>query len=169
MEELRSVGRDVLEGMVSDLKAGKSAADIFTGALGRIADKLVSGAFDNLFGGSGGGLFGSLFGGGGFAALPKIGPVPAARAMGGPVSAGQPYIVGEKRPELFVPDVSGRIIPKVPGGGGSSFTYAPTIDARGADEAAVARLERVIANDKRNFTKNVIGAVQEAQKRNFKV
>ena len=30
---------------------------------------------------------------------------------GGPVSAGTPYIVGEKRPEIFVPDVAGRILP----------------------------------------------------------
>jgi hypothetical protein len=36
------------------------------------------------------------------------------RASGGPVSKGVPYIVGEKRPELFVPNQSGTIIPKVP-------------------------------------------------------
>lgn len=41
-----------------------------------------------------------------------------ARAAGGPVSAGQPYVVGEHRPELFVPAQSGRILPRVPGGGG---------------------------------------------------
>lgn len=33
------------------------------------------------------------------------------REKGGPVKAGQPYIVGEKRPELFIPDRSGRIEP----------------------------------------------------------
>ena len=33
---------------------------------------------------------------------------------GGPVRAGNPYIVGEKRPELFVPSVSGNILPNVP-------------------------------------------------------
>jgi hypothetical protein len=33
------------------------------------------------------------------------------RAGGGPVTAGQPYIVGENRPELFVPKQSGTIIP----------------------------------------------------------
>lgn len=36
------------------------------------------------------------------------------RAEGGPVTAGQPYIVGEKRPELFVPEVNGTILPHVP-------------------------------------------------------
>jgi hypothetical protein len=33
-----------------------------------------------------------------------------ARAMGGPVSSGSPYIVGEKGPELFVPGSSGQIV-----------------------------------------------------------
>jgi hypothetical protein len=36
------------------------------------------------------------------------------RAGGGPVTAGVPYIVGERRPELFVPDQNGTIIPQVP-------------------------------------------------------
>ena len=36
------------------------------------------------------------------------------KAMGGPVSANRPYIVGERRPELFVPSTSGRIVPRVP-------------------------------------------------------
>lgn len=35
------------------------------------------------------------------------------RANGGPVSAGRPYIVGEKRPEVFVPSTSGTILPSV--------------------------------------------------------
>ncbi len=38
----------------------------------------------------------------------------AFRERGGPVTAGQPYIVGEKRPELFVPNQSGYIVPQVP-------------------------------------------------------
>ena len=38
-----------------------------------------------------------------------------ARAHGGPVSAGHPYLVGEKRPEVFVPDTSGTILPNVTG------------------------------------------------------
>jgi hypothetical protein len=40
---------------------------------------------------------------------------PDKKALGGPVSAGVPYIVGDGgRPELFVPDVPGRIEPRVP-------------------------------------------------------
>jgi hypothetical protein len=41
-------------------------------------------------------------------------PIPGlavgARAMGGPVSGNQPYIVGERGPELFVPGVSGSVV-----------------------------------------------------------
>lgn len=40
------------------------------------------------------------------------------RASGGPVSAGMPYIVGERGQELFVPGQSGRIIPNGGSGGG---------------------------------------------------
>lgn len=41
------------------------------------------------------------------------------RAMGGPVSSGSPYVVGEKGPELFVPHASGTIVPNGGSGGGS--------------------------------------------------
>lgn len=47
-----------------------------------------------------------------------------ARAGGGSVSGGQPYIVGEQGPELFVPGASGSIVPnnKLGGGGGNQTT-----------------------------------------------
>lgn len=37
--------------------------------------------------------------------------VSGARAEGGPVGAGQTYLVGERGPELFVPSASGQIVP----------------------------------------------------------
>lgn len=40
------------------------------------------------------------------------------RMSGGPVTAGQTYVVGEARPELFTPGASGYITPRVPGGEG---------------------------------------------------
>lgn len=42
------------------------------------------------------------------------------KASGGPVSAGTPYVVGEKGPELFVSNSSGSIIPNSKMGSGSS-------------------------------------------------
>lgn len=40
-----------------------------------------------------------------------------ARADGGSVMPGQAYVVGENRPELFIPDRPGTIVPQVGGGG----------------------------------------------------
>lgn len=74
--------------------------------------------------GSGGGIFsgidwGQLIGG---ALLGSIGGLFSGafggmRATGGPVDAGKAYVVGERRPELFVPRTSGMILPNVPGAG----------------------------------------------------
>ena len=44
--------------------------------------------------------------------------IPAGRAAGGPVSAGEAYVVGEQGPELFIPHVGGTIA----AGGGPSIT-----------------------------------------------
>jgi tape measure domain-containing protein len=45
-----------------------------------------------------------------FKPKPVYGPI-QYRASGGPVSAGQPYMVGEQGPELFLPRSSGSIVP----------------------------------------------------------
>lgn len=114
------------------------------------------------------GLLGGLGGGGD----PWAGAIPG-RASGGPVKAGNLYMTGERGPELFVPSQNGMIIPnhalKSSGGGGVSVNYAPTIDARGADASAIARLERVIASDKATFEGRVVKAVQLANKSNVKL
>lgn len=61
---------------------------------------------------SGGSLIG--FGSGGGRPAPDI----PKRAIGGPVSAGSPYLVGERGPELIVPNRSGTVIPNNQLGGG---------------------------------------------------
>jgi hypothetical protein len=43
------------------------------------------------------------------------------RAAGGPVASGSPYVVGERGPELFVPDRAGTIVPS----GGGVTVHAP--------------------------------------------
>lgn len=63
---------------------------------------LVMGAFKGSSGGSGGGWLSTIFN-----------TLAGARATGGPVTAGQSYLVGERRPEVFVPNVNGTIIPSV--------------------------------------------------------
>lgn len=52
------------------------------------------------------------------------------RAVGGPVSAGMPYTVGERGPELFVPSQDGTIVPSSPvvgsrGGGVTNYISFP--------------------------------------------
>jgi hypothetical protein len=56
------------------------------------------------------------------------------RAMGGPVKAGVSYLVGEKRPEVFVPDSNGRILPRVPSSGAGLTING---DVYGADAKAI--------------------------------
>lgn len=60
-----------------------------------LAEGLAGAIGGGLFGG-GGGFLGGLFGG--------------ARASGGPVDAGRAFLVGERGPELFVPNTAGRVI-----------------------------------------------------------
>ena len=68
------------------------------------------------------------------------------REKGGEVKKGQPYIVGEKRPELFIPDRNGRIEPNLNslaggGDGGTSSTVyntPVTISVQANDAASFA-------------------------------
>jgi len=48
------------------------------------------------------------------------------RAAGGPVAASVPYLVGERGPELFVPDRAGTIVPN--GGGSSPVNISITVN-----------------------------------------
>jgi hypothetical protein len=54
------------------------------------------------------------------------------KAIGGPVQAGQPYMVGERGPEMFVPNQSGSIVPNDKMGGGGGITVVNNVDASGA-------------------------------------
>ncbi len=58
---------------------------------------------------SSGGSFGGGSGGGRAAGQPAQKP-DGERALGGPVIAGLTYLIGERGPEMFVPDVGGRIL-----------------------------------------------------------
>jgi hypothetical protein len=52
------------------------------------------------------------------------------RALGGPVSRNQPYLVGERGPEMFVPGAQGNIVPSNAMGGGANVTV--NVDASGS-------------------------------------
>jgi len=111
---------DAIQGAVDGTKSlGEVAANVLNNIANKILDVAVNMA---LFGamsgtGTGGGLLGGLF---------------KPRALGGPVSAGSPYLVGERGPELFMPSRGGSIIPNnALGGGGTSVVV--NVDASGSN------------------------------------
>ncbi len=121
----------------------ESLKSIALGVLDDIASAALKSLTQAIFG-SGkrdGGGFGNILVGGFLNALSLPG-----RATGGPVSSGAPYLVGERGPELFVPQAYGRVEPLQGGGnravnitinmqGGSS---EPRHMARSANQVAVA-------------------------------
>lgn len=56
---------------------------------------------------------------------------------GGVAQAGRAYVVGERRPELFVPNTSGYVYPSVPASSGQAVNI--TFQINGGDEASVRR------------------------------
>lgn len=111
------------------------------------------------------GFVGGIGGGGG-------GSPPAGRAVGGPVSGGTPYMVGERGPELFVPNSSGQVSPNGRmGGGGVTVNQTINISTGVAQtvRAEVANLMPQIAESAKsavaegkmrggNFSKSLVGA-----------
>jgi len=141
-----SAAADTLEASLEDLfvsilSGSASASD----ALGNLAQQLGNMALKAAFSG----LFGDI--GDGIASFFST----KKRASGGGARAGSPYMVNEGTPrsEIFVPSANGAVLTvgqaqsalagMSRGGdaGGLSVNFAPSIDARGADQAAVSRLE----------------------------
>lgn len=76
------------------------------------------------------------------------------RAMGGPVTSGQGYLVGERGPELFVPRASGTIVPNGAMGAMGGMTYSPTVVIQGdVGPATVALVEQALARERRRMAR----------------
>ena len=80
------------------------------------------------------------------------------REKGGPVSQGKPFVVGEKGPELFVPNQSGNIVANNKMGGSPvNVTFnINTVDARGFNE--------LLTNSRATIVNLINGAVNETGK-----
>ncbi|RWP88362.1 MAG: hypothetical protein EOR12_16760 [Mesorhizobium sp.] len=190
--EAQALQRDVLQGAFSDLRSAlddgklewKDLGDIAINALDRIIDKIENDLIDAILqangaasSGGSGGILGSLLGaiGLGGSGSSGGGGIPWAddtfRAGGGPVQAGKAYIVGEKRPEVFVPGQSGMIHPSVPsvqsaGGGGSSVispVFAPTIHMGGGQGDSGEQVTAALKKFEKEFTPRVVKAIREAK------
>ncbi len=78
---------------------------------------------------------------GGNSIFSTIGSFFSGRASGGSVQKGQPYMVGERGAELFIPNQSGQIQQSARGGNGGSATTVNfninTVDASGFEELLV--------------------------------
>ena len=131
-----SIKTGVVEAIQGAIDGTKSLQEVATNLLNNIANKLLDVAVNlALFGamsgtGTGGGLLGGLF----------------KRAGGGSVTAGQPYLVGERGPELFMPGRSGGIAPA--GSFGGMGNVVVNVDAGGSsvqgDPGQASQLGKVI-------------------------
>ena len=132
-----AIESDIKNNLKDAITGAQSFGDAMNNVLNNIKNQVLDLALDEVFtnfksglnkkkdkdNGGIGGFLGSIIGG-------------LFRANGGPVKAGQPYIVGERQPELFVPNRSGTILPSVPSraSGGDSITNIVnvSVDASGS-------------------------------------
>ena len=132
-------GRMLENALVRALRTGKLGFEdlkrVALSAMAEIAGAAIRTGLDSLLGGSSkqgggglGGLMASLA-----SILPSLVGAPG-KAIGGPVSPGRAYLVGERGPELFVPTASGRI-ETGRAGGGRDVRLNITINAPAGGEA----------------------------------
>ena len=127
-----SIGSTIESGLVDAIQGAidgtKTLGDVARSVFGEISRQLISFGV-NAF-------LGSLFPGSSF-----------FRANGGPVSSGRSYMVGERGPEMFVPNTGGRIVPN--SDMGSATNIVVNVDASGSsvegNEADGRELGRLIS------------------------
>jgi len=114
-EIAQTIQNSVVSAIESAIDGSKSLAESFSGLLKQLAMMIIKQKVI--------GNFASLGGGGILGLIPGL-------ANGGPARAGRPHIVGERGPELFVPNSSGTVVPNHAMGGGASVTV--NVDASGS-------------------------------------
>ena len=86
---------------------------------------------------------------------------PHTRANGGPVSAGQKYIVGERGPEVFTPSMGGTITPNSGGGGGGTTIVQNINVSTGVQQTVRAEIRQMMPQ----IADSAKGAVLDAKRR----
>jgi hypothetical protein len=95
--------------------------------------------------------------GGGYTMRPRARP----RAAGGPVSAGSPYLVGERGPELIVPNRSGTVIPNNKLGGGGVVVNQVINISTGVQQTVRAEIRQLMPQ----IADSAKAAVSDAKRR----
>lgn len=154
---MRSALKDSFMSLIPQIETGNSALDSF---INKLIQASAEAAFFGTgpFGGGGGGIFGSLFSIFGFG---------GGRAVGGGVDPYTDYMVGENGPEIVRIGAKGGTVSSADREDRAAvkMVYAPVIDARGADQGAIARLQRQMDEQYRNFGKMVDRRVGDSQTR----
>jgi TP901 family phage tail tape measure protein len=114
------IGQSIASGVVDTLSAAvdqtKSLADAAANTLRNVASILLKLGVNTALQSTGLGIFSGL----------------AGFANGGRPPVGKPSIVGERGPELFVPNTSGTIVPNNKLGGGGATNVVVNVDAKGS-------------------------------------
>jgi len=84
------------------------------------------------------------------------------KAIGGPVQAGQPYMVGERGPEMFVPNQTGSIVPNNKMGGGGGITIVNNVDASGG---AGSDVDLKIRSAMQQTSQQTVATIQDLMRR----
>ena len=143
-EKFDAIGESVEQNLVQNLTdavmGAQSLGDALSNVLKNIQRQLIQLAIQSAVSGIGG-LFSNFLGG-------IFGVNPQPRAMGGSVSAGGSFLVGERGPELFVPQKSGNIVPNRSLGGSTNVVV--NVDASGTavsgDDRSAEQLGEIIAS-----------------------
>ena len=169
---IKSLTSQGLNGLTDALTAGVTGAANFADAMKSMAksviDSLIKMLIQKYIVDAAFGAISSAIGGvtqtgptGGGSGMPSFNPRGYA-AIGGPVQSGSPYVVGERGPEMFVPNSQGSIVPnnRMSGGGGVTVnqTINVTTGVQQTVRAEIATLMPQIANAAK-------GAVAEARMR----
>jgi len=140
MKLLDDAANKALNTIIDGFLDGKDAGEVFGSVLRDIGRQLISMGVSGLSSG-----FAGLFN------LPAF-------ANGTRNAPGGLALVGERGPEIVNIPRGSQVVPSARSlaalggaGAGSGFTFAPVIDARGADVAAVARLEQVVQRQQAEF------------------
>jgi len=177
-EALQGISIDGLEalndGLADAITGAKSLGDVFSDVADQIIADLARIAIQQLIiRPLAGAIFGGIFGGGGPVDLLSQSSLFAGGfASGGTIPTGKFAVVGEQGPELAFAGPGGTSILSNPesrklvgGMGGTSVTVPITVDATGADAAAIARLNARLDQLASELPGRIVSTVQEARER----